>query len=157
MSLLISIGAAFAEQSMAPLQGDVNPPLSLEEIARARHIAEADNQVQQYFDGKPYYLANYQFTSNEATKGIMLPTMHYIIAGKDSLYVIVDLNSGVVKDVTFQPGPLFPPPSPQEREPNTSVLTPLIVPIVVIAGAGGVAATVLFIIARRKKSKNLAV
>jgi hypothetical protein len=139
------------------LQGDVNQPLSQEEISKAMKIAEADNQVQKYLDGKPYHLANYQFVSNESTKGIMYPTLHYIIAGKDSLFVIVDLNNGVVKDVTFETGPVFPPPSPQEGESNAAILTPLIVPIAAVAGAGGLAAAIVFVIAKRRKSRNLAV
>lgn len=156
VSLLIPTSTAFAEQNTFA-QGDVNQPLPPEEIAKAKQIAEADNQVQKYFDGKPYYLANYQFVSNESTKGIMYPTLHYIIAGKDSLFVIVDLNNGVVKDITFEPGPVFPPPSPQERESNAATLTPLIVPIAAVVGAGGLAAAIVFVIARRKKSRNLAV
>jgi hypothetical protein len=160
ISLLVPMSSAvFAEQQQnnttSSSQKYTSQSWSLDDTARANHIAQADKDFQKYLNGRFANLADVEFASNEATHGVAYPVLRYTIAGKDSLYVMVDLDKGVVKNVTYAPDSVFP--APKIKEPSyAELLIPLIVPISVMAGIVGVAVAIVFVISKRRKSNNLA-
>lgn len=125
------------------------------DITRANEIALADEGVQKYIAGRPYYLMSYGITSNENEPGVVYPTLLYNIDNKDQLSVTVDLRAGNVKDLLYLPDfmPKFKPAVEKER--STNVIFVNIIAIVASMIAAAVAAVTIFFLKSKKKKEVL--
>lgn len=136
---------------------DVTNPSEISDvdITRANQIALADEQVQKYIAGRPYYLMNHGITSNENEPSILYPTLLYTIDNKDQLSVTVDLRTGTVKEILYYPDfmPKFVPAVTKEQ--STNVMLSNIITIAASIIGGAIAAFTIFYLKLKSKKEVL--